>query len=257
MKKFPMDYNNPWVVSSCLSLLNLITTIVVNLKKMSLSLWTSIWPLTLSMMMMVLSAVMWLRDCGRESLCESNNNKSYNSKMAILLFLLTEAFFFLSFFWMFTSTVLTPDFSFWPPMNLSLPSFIGAPSLNTILLVASSATVTLSIHEKHPTHSSSPSWLIITLLFSFLFLTVQYLEYTTLTFNFTSGIGGSIFFMATGFHGTHVILGTLILLGCTYLMFTHFYTSNSITSFELAAWYWHFVDAIWLMLYTIFYCWGH
>lgn len=257
MKKFCLDYNNPWVTRNCLSVLNLITTIVVNLKKIRLSLWTSIWPLVLSTIITILSTVIWLRDCGRESLRENNNNKSYNSKIAILLFLLTEAFFFLRFFWIFTSTVLTPNLSFWPPINLRLPSFIGAPRLNTILLVASSATVTLSIHEKHLIHSFSFTWLIITLFFRSLFLIVQYLEYTTLTFNFTSGVGGSIFFIATGFHGTHVILGTLILSGCAYLIFTHFYTSNSIIRFELAAWYWHFVDAVWLILYTIFYCWGH
>lgn len=257
MKKFCLDYNNPWVARNCLSMLNLITTIVVNLKKIRLSLWTSIWPLMLSTIITILSTVIWLRDCGRESLRENNNNKSYNSKIAILLFLLTEAFFFLRFFWIFTSTVLTPNLSFWPPINLRLPSFIGAPRLNTILLVASSATVTLSIHEKHLTHSFSFTWLVITLFFRSLFLIIQYLEYTTLTFNFTSGVGGSIFFIATGFHGTHVILGTLILSGCAYLIFTHFYTSNSIIRFELAAWYWHFVDAVWLILYTIFYCWGH
>lgn len=257
MKKFCLDYNNPWVARNCLSVLNLITTIVVNLKKIRLSLWTSTWPLALSTIITILSAAIWLRDCGRESLRENNNNKSYNSKIAILLFLLTEAFFFLRFFWIFTSTVLTPNLSFWPPINLRLPSFIGAPRLNTILLVASSATVTLSIHEKHLIRSFSFTWLIVTLLFRFLFLIVQYLEYTTLTFNFTSGVGGSIFFIATGFHGTHVILGTLILSGCAYLIFTHFYTSNSIIRFELAGWYWHFVDAVWLILYTIFYCWGH
>nr|AXO78740.1 cytochrome c oxidase subunit 3 [Trichuris rhinopiptheroxella] len=257
MKKLPMNYDNPWIALNCVSLLNIITTILTNLKKTSLSLKFSVWPMALSMTMMILLMLMWFRDSARESLIESNDSKLHNSKMAVLLFLLTEAFFFLSFFWMFTSTVLAPELSFWPPMNLSLPSFIGAPSLNTILLVASSATVTLSIHEKYSTYPLSLIWLATTLVLSLFFMVIQYMEYTTLTFNFTSGIGGSIFFMATGFHGTHVILGTLILLSCTYLMYMKFYTNNSLMSFELAAWYWHFVDAVWLMLYTIFYCWGH
>nr|AGH27508.1 cytochrome c oxidase subunit 3 [Trichuris sp. GHL-2013] len=257
MKKFLMNYENPWVASNCLSLLNIVTTIVANLKKTSMSVSFSIWPMAFSVSMMATWMVMWVRDSTRESIIENNDSKLHNNKMAMLLFLLTEAFFFLSFFWMFTSTVLVPELSFWPPSNLTLPSFIGAPSLNTILLVASSATVTLSIHEKQLKHSLSFVWLITTLLLSTLFLAIQYLEYSALTFNFTSGVGGSIFFMATGFHGSHVILGTLILLTCTCLMHVNFYTNSSMLSFELAAWYWHFVDAIWLMLYTIFYCWGH
>nr|ALF03917.1 cytochrome c oxidase subunit III [Trichuris suis] len=258
MKKLLLNYDNPWAPLNCFAAFNMAVTMIATLK-LANSTPHSIfsWHLYFSTMILMASMIMWFRDCSRETITHSNDSMTHNSKMAMLLFLLSEAFFFLSFFWMFTSTVLVPELSFWPPSNLSMPSFIGAPSLNTILLVASSATVTLSHYEKDLNNSFSLVWLIVTLILSSLFLTVQYIEYQSLPFNFTSGVGGSIFFMATGFHGSHVMLGSLILIACSALMYKNFYTNNSLLSYELAIWYWHFVDAIWLMLYTIFYCWGH
>nr|YP_006702482.1 cytochrome c oxidase subunit III [Trichuris ovis]AFK81055.1 cytochrome c oxidase subunit 3 [Trichuris ovis] len=258
MKKLLLSYDAPWAPLFCLGALNLILCLVSSMKMITTGNPVVTYLLPLAMPMLMLTSIFWTRDCSREStLGAINDNKSYNTKMGMLLFLLSEAFFFLSFFWMFVSSVLTPELSFWPPSNLKMPSFIGAPSLNTILLVASSATVTLSHYEKDENSRISLGWLILTLMMSFLFLTVQYIEYLSLPFNFTSGVGGSIFFMATGFHGTHVILGSILLTGCAFLLYKNFYTSTSMLSYELAIWYWHFVDAIWLMLYTIFYCWGH
>nr|YP_006702469.1 cytochrome c oxidase subunit III [Trichuris discolor]AFK81042.1 cytochrome c oxidase subunit 3 [Trichuris discolor] len=251
-------YDAPWAPLFCILALNVILCLVSFMKMITMGHPTTPFMLPLALCLLLLTSIFWNRDCTREStLGVINDNKCYNIKMGMLLFLLSEAFFFLSFFWMFISSVLAPELSFWPPSNLKLPSFIGAPSLNTILLVASSATVTLSHYEKDSKSYISLSWLILTLILSFLFLTVQYIEYLSLPFNFTSGVGGSIFFMATGFHGSHVILGSMLLLGCSYLMYKNFFTENSMLSYELAIWYWHFVDAIWLMLYTIFYCWGH
>ena len=258
MKKLLLNFDNPWASLNCFAIFNIILTLIVILQHRNLSLSSpSPWHMLFCFFINILLLMLWFRDSRRETLVDNNDNKLHNRKVAMLLFLIREAFFFLSFFWIFIRTALVPELRFWPPTNLSIPSFIGAPSLNTILLVASRATVTLSHYERYIKNSFSPLWLFITLTLSSLFIMIQYLEYQTLTFNFTSGVGGSIFFLTTGFHGTHVILGSLGLIGCLILMGTKFYTYNSILSYELTIWYWHFVDAIWLILYTIFYCWGH
>nr|QXJ80292.1 cytochrome oxidase subunit 3 [Trichuris arvicolae] len=261
MKKLMFNYDSPWSPMLCLGLLSCIVTITVTMK---MTYWSSdnqdsfwIW-LILNMTIVMMIMMLWFRDCFRESIIGvTNNDKLCNIKLGMIFFLLSEAFFFFSFFWMFMSSVLTPDLSFWPPSNLKMPSFIGAPSLNTILLVTSSATVTLSHFEKDVKNSWSWFWLLCTLMLSLSFMLTQYMEYLSLPFNFTSGVGGSIFYLATGFHGIHVILGSMMLMGCLMMIFNQLYTNQSLLSYELSIWYWHFVDAIWLMLYTIFYCWGH
>lgn len=251
-------YDAPWAPIFCLRALNLILCLVSFIKIITIGHFIAPYIVPLALNLLLLTGIFWNRDCARESaLGTINDNKSYNIKIGILLFLLSEAFFFIRFFWIFIRSVLAPELRFWPPTNLKIPRFIGAPSLNTILLVASRATVTLSHYEKDSRSYATFGWLILTLIISFLFLTVQYIEYLSLPFSFTSGIGGSIFFIATGFHGSHVILGSFLLLSCAYLLFKNFYSKNSILRYELAIWYWHFVDAIWLILYTIFYCWGH
>nr|QXJ80331.1 cytochrome oxidase subunit 3 [Trichuris sp. LO613] len=261
MKKYMLNYSSPWAFLTCFNVLSVILSILLAMKLInfisgvSKSLWINFW---CSMMILMSIAILWFRDCSRESLIGSlSDDKSCNIKVGMILFLLSEAFLFFSFFWMFTSSVLVPDLSFWPPSSLKMPSFIGAPSLNTILLVASSATVTLSHFEKDIEYPLSKLWLMMTLVLSSLFMIIQYMEYTSLPFSFTSGVGGSIFYLATGFHGIHVILGSSLLFGCLILISNNYYTKDSLLSYEMIIWYWHFVDAIWLMLYTVFYCWGH
>nr|YP_009186349.1 cytochrome c oxidase subunit III [Trichuris muris]BAT21247.1 cytochrome c oxidase subunit III [Trichuris muris] len=259
MKKLTFNYDSPWSPILCLGLLSSIVTITVIMKMTYWSPENLSWTyLIFNIIAIAMIMALWFRDCFRESISGIvNDDKFCSIKLGMIFFLLSEGFFFFSFFWMFTSSVLIPDLSFWPPSNLKMPSFIGAPSLNTILLVTSSATVTLSHFEKDEKNSLSWFWLLCTLVLSLLFMLTQYMEYSSLPFNFTSGVGGSIFYLATGFHGIHVILGSLLLSGCLIMILNRLYTNRSLLSYELSIWYWHFVDAIWLMLYTIFYCWGH
>lgn len=261
MKKLMFNYNSPWSPILCLGLLRCVVTITVAIK---ITYWSpdnqsSYWIcLILNITVLIIIIILWFRDCFRESIAGvTNDDKLCNIKLGIIFFLLREAFFFFRFFWMFIRSVLTPDLRFWPPSNLKIPRFIGAPSLNTILLVTRSATVTLSHFERNVKNSWSWFWLLCTLILSLLFMLTQYVEYLRLPFNFTSGVGGSIFYLATGFHGIHVILGSIILIGCLIIILNQLYTNQSLLRYELSIWYWHFVDAIWLILYTIFYCWGH
>nr|YP_010692529.1 cytochrome c oxidase subunit III [Aonchotheca putorii]WBV76985.1 cytochrome c oxidase subunit 3 [Aonchotheca putorii] len=257
MKKF-IEYSSPWAFLISFSLVSLFLSLISSMKIHEMEITKNNLSLLFSLIMFLLIMMMWFRDSFRETITGSiSDDILSNTKFAIVLFLISEAFFFVTFFWMYMYSSLAPELNHWPPVNLWLPSFMGAPSLNTILLVSSSATVTMSYFESSNKNSYSLHWLIFTLILSFMFISIQALEYMSLPFDFTDGVGGAIFFMATGFHGMHVIIGTIALLVCMFVMLKSYFTTYSMISFELSIWYWHFVDAIWLMLFTIFYCWGH
>nr|QCL17201.1 cytochrome c oxidase subunit III [Capillaria sp. cat-2018] len=257
MKKF-INYSSPWASLLSFTLMSAMMSLVMSLKQFESTGKMFLWGVNISIIMVFILMYMWVRDSSRESLMGFNNNDiSSNIKLAVVLFLISEAFFFISFFWMFFYSAMAPEMGYWPPVSLWSPSFIGAPSLNTILLVSSSATVTMCHYDCHSKTSYSLAWLKLTLILSFMFITVQWLEYESLPFSFTSSVGGAVFFISTGFHGMHVIIGTLALGVSLLLMMKNYFTVSSMLGFELAVWYWHFVDAIWLMLYIVFYCWGH
>nr|UAX03900.1 cytochrome c oxidase subunit 3 [Pseudocapillaria tomentosa] len=257
MKKF-IEYSSPWAFLMSFVLVSLFLSLISSMKIHENMKFSYFWGISFSLFMLLIIMFLWFRDSFRESISGYiDNDINSNIKFAVILFLISEAFFFITFFWMFFYSSLAPNLNFWPPINLWMPSFIGAPSLNTILLVSSSATVTMAHFEAFTKKSYSSYWMMFTLLLSFSFIFIQALEYLGLSFNFSTSVGGSIFFMATGFHGLHVIIGTIALLCCFFIMLKGYYSKNSMLSFELSIWYWHFVDAIWLMLFVVFYCWGH
>jgi cytochrome c oxidase subunit III len=132
------------------------------------------------------------------------------------------------------------------------------PTINTILLVSSGFTLTLAHHAlRENLRSKAISWLIVTLLLGFSFVAVQAFEYheaySELNLKLSSGVFGSTFFMLTGFHGCHVLIGAIMLtVVCARLMRGHFKPDQHF-GFEAASWYWHFVDVVWLGLYLVVY----
>nr|YP_010132839.1 cytochrome c oxidase subunit III [Eucoleus annulatus]QWC93304.1 cytochrome c oxidase subunit III [Eucoleus annulatus] len=258
MKKL-INYSSPWAFLLSFSLMSTMLSLCVLLKLSEFLNKFSFISMITAFSLVLMCMFYWMRDSTRESMSGNNNNDiSSNMKLAVVLFLISESFFFVSFFWMFLYSAIAPESGYWPPVSLQAPTFIGAPSLNTILLVTSSlATVTMSHFETNYKGSWSIQWLLLTLLLSALFITVQWMEYTSLPFNFTSSNSGAVFFISTGFHGLHVIIGTLALVVSFMFLLNLYFTNMSMMGFELTIWYWHFVDAIWLMLYVMFYCWGH
>nr|YP_010719163.1 cytochrome c oxidase subunit III [Sirex nitobei]WDR47213.1 cytochrome c oxidase subunit III [Sirex nitobei] len=200
----------------------------------------------------------WWRDTSREHTIGEHSISTYiNLKMGFLLFILSEIFFFLSFFWTYFHSSLNPFpeiGSNWPPMNIiSLnPSFI--PFLNTTILLSSSITVTIAHHMMlNKKFKLSMIWLFITITLGAIFTFFQLFEYFYASFSFSDSVYGSIFFMATGFHGLHVIIGTLFLLIAMIRMYLFHYSPYNMLSFEFSIWYWHFVDTIWLFLFMLMY----
>ncbi|OIQ90220.1 cytochrome c oxidase subunit 3 [mine drainage metagenome] len=164
------------------------------------------------------------------------------------------------------SKILWPNFSAtWP--NVGPAGLIPAvqamspwpiPTINTALLLSSGLTLTIAHHALRVNHRSrAVLWLSLTILLGLIFLFLQAYEYhhayTELGLKLSSGIYGSTFFMLTGFHGFHVLLGATMLSVVLFRLIRGDFTADHHFAFEGAAWYWHFVDVVWLLLYVLVY----
>lgn len=204
----------------------------------------------------------WWRDIIREATYEEQHTFAVQRglRLGMILFIVSEIMFFFAFFWAFFHSSLAPTFNIggvWPPEAIQPIQTSGIPLTNTFFLLSSGATVTWSHHaiivraKKQALIS-----LILTLILAILFTGLQGLEYFEAPFSISDSVYGSCFYMATGFHGFHVFVGTISLfISFIRIVFNHF-TSTHHFGFESAAWYWHFVDVVWLFLFITVYWWG-
>nr|YP_009003554.1 cytochrome c oxidase subunit III [Luetkenotyphlus brasiliensis]AGZ19039.1 cytochrome c oxidase subunit III [Luetkenotyphlus brasiliensis] len=216
----------------------------------------------LGFMVLLLTMLQWWRDIVRESTFQGQHTTVVQKglRYGMILFITSEVFFFLGFFWAFYRASLAPAIELgecWPPTGISPLNPFEVPLLNTAVLLASGVTVTWAHHSimsnarKEATHA-----LTLTIMLGFYFTALQAMEYYEAPFSISDGIYGSTFFVATGFHGLHVIIGSTFLLVCLIRQTTYHFTSKHHFGFEAAAWYWHFVDVVWLFLYVSIYWWG-
>ena len=145
----------------------------------------------------------------------------------------------------------------WPPVSIDAFEAFEIPFLNTMILLTSGTTLTWAHHEvREGNHAQAIFAMWLTLALGVSFTALQAYEYVHAPFTFTGGIYGSTFFMATGFHGFHVIVGTLFLAVCQWRLYQGHFKPDHHFGFEAAAWYWHFVDVVWLFLFSSVYWWG-
>nr|AXS65555.1 cytochrome c oxidase subunit 3 [Curculionoidea sp. 23 KM-2017] len=216
----------------------------------------------LSMMNLMLMMFQWWRDVTRESTFQGHHTLkvSLGMRWGMILFITSEVFFFISFFWGFFHSSLSPTIELgmiWPPKGISSFNPLEIPLLNTLILLTSGFSVTWA-HHSLMENNYTQAWqsLLITIILGIYFSLLQAYEYLEAPFNISDSIYGSSFFMATGFHGLHVIIGsTFLLISLIRLINTHFSQIHHF-GFEAAAWYWHFVDVVWLFLYISIYWWG-
>nr|YP_010248812.1 cytochrome c oxidase subunit III [Phintella cavaleriei]QTT58090.1 cytochrome c oxidase subunit III [Phintella cavaleriei] len=215
-----------------------------------------------SMLLMLMISLLWWRDVIRESTFQGYHSSFVLSglMLGMILFIISEVFFFISFFWAFFHSSLSPTIelgSLWPPCGIFPFNPFQVPLLNTVILLASGVTVTWS-HQLMLNNNwlSAKNALMMTWLLGFYFLMLQGFEYYMASFGISDSVYGSTFFMATGFHGFHVIVGTLFLLFIWIRLVKNQMTSGHHFGFEAAAWYWHFVDVVWLFLFSVVYWWG-
>nr|YP_010119696.1 cytochrome c oxidase subunit 3 [Pseudo-nitzschia cuspidata]QRC12188.1 cytochrome c oxidase subunit 3 [Pseudo-nitzschia cuspidata] len=205
----------------------------------------------------------WWRDIVREATYEEHHTVAVQRglRLGMILFIVSEVMFFFAFFWGFFHSSLAPVFNIggvWPPKAITVIDTYTVPLTNTFILLSSGATVTWAHHaiilgaKRHTVIS-----LIYTILLASLFTYFQGLEYVTAPFNISDGIYGSCFYMATGFHGFHVFVGTIALIISFIRIVLGQQTTTHHFGFESAIWYWHFVDVVWLFLFINIYWWGN
>lgn len=205
----------------------------------------------------------WGRDIIREAVYGDNHTAAVKRglRLGVVLFIISEIMLFFSFFWAFFHSSIAPVFNIggvWPPKAITPINPFTLPLLNTFILLTSGASITWA-HSALRSRSKKFTLLglITTVFLSILFIFVQMYEYITAPFNISDGIYGSCFYMLTGLHGLHVILGTVALIVALIRTVLNHFTNTHHVGFEAALWYWHFVDVVWLFLYLSVYCWGN
>ena len=190
-------------------------------------------------------------------------------RYGMILFIASEVMFFVAWFWAYFNVALFPDAAkevlrtefiggVWPPKNIETFDPWHLPLLNTLILLTSGTTVTWAHHALlEGDRDAVKKGLWLTILLGALFTCVQAYEYSHAAFGFKGNIYGATFFMATGFHGAHVLIGTIFLTVCLARVYAGQFTPKQHLGFEFAAWYWHFVDVVWIFLFACIYVWGH
>lgn len=212
-------------------------------------------------LVLALATFSWWKDVMRESLIGYHTHKlEVRLRIGMLLFILSEVFFFVSFFWAFYDAALAPRAELglaWPPKGILPLGVYSVPLLNTVILLTSGVTVTWAHHSIINNYfNKSVIRLGVTVALGAYFMYIQYLEYREARFAISDGIYGRTFFIATGFHGFHVTVGTIFLFYVLVALLRGQLLSRHHFSFEAAAWYWHFVDVVWLILFVSIYWWG-
>jgi len=180
------------------------------------------------------------------------------------LFIASEVMFFVAFFWAYFNFALFPyhvagnTSGIWPPPGVSTFDPFHTPFLNTLILLLSGTTITWAHHALiENDRRNLVIGLGLTIILGISFTSLQVMEYASAPFHFAGGgIYPSVFFLATGFHGFHVIVGTCFLIVCWFRARAGQFTPQRHFGFEAAAWYWHFVDVVWLFLFVCIYWWG-
>jgi len=204
----------------------------------------------------------WWRDVVRESVREKAHTPvvKLGLRYGMSLFIASEVMFFAAFFWAFFDASLYPKEAIghiWPPANIEPMETFHLPLMMTLILLLSGTTVTWAHHAiVEGERRTAAVALGLTVILGILFSSFQMYEYLHAHFGFKDGIYPSTFYMATGFHGFHVIIGTIFLAVCWFRVRAGHFTPKSHFGFEAAAWYWHFVDVVWLFLFVSIYWWG-
>jgi cytochrome c oxidase subunit III len=219
------------------------------------------WVLPLGFLAVLYTMYIWWRQVVKEATFEKAHTGvvQLGLRYGMALFISSEVMFFFAWFWAFFNAAIYPTEQMggtWPPEGVEVFNPFAVPLINTIILLSSGVTVTWAHHGlRKGDKKTLINGLWLTVILGALFTTLQAYEYMNAPFEFTGGIFGTTFFMATGFHGAHVIIGTIFLAVCLVRAYKDHFTPEHHFGFEAAAWYWHFVDVVWLFLFTFIYWW--
>nr|WRY72440.1 cytochrome c oxidase subunit III [Typhlocyba bilaminata] len=253
---FHLVDKSPWPLTGSIGLMTTLTgtTIWFNMSNMN--------TMMVGTLIIVLTMIQWWRDVIRESSMQGlhTNKVILSMKMGMIMFIMSEILFFMSFFWTFFHSSLAPTMEIgmkWPPLGIITFNPINIPLLNTMILLSSGITITWAhnalLSKKYYKMNQA---MMMTIILGVYFSMLQLYEYIESPFCMSDSIYGSTFFLATGFHGLHVIIGTMFIMVSQWRMKNLHFSKNHHVGFEASAWYWHFVDVVWLFLYLSIYWWG-
>ena len=211
----------------------------------------------------------WWKEVIREGIEDKSHTPivRHGLRLGMILFIASELMFFVAFFWAFFSSSIYPKLplddtwdilaGFWPPEGIHTFDAWDLPFINTLILLLSGTTVGWAHHALlHDNLRDVKRGLWLTVILGFIFTCLQAVEYGHAAFSLTDGIYASTFYLATGFHGIHVIIGTIFLAVNLRRAYSGTLTKEGHLGFEFAAWYWHFVDVVWVFLFIFVYWWG-
>lgn len=221
------------------------------------------------------SFISWLWDVVIEATFEGRHTFAVQKglRMGFILFIVSEIMFFFGFFWAFFHSSVSPAIwigAVWPPLGIQTINPWALPLLNTAILLSSGVTVTwahkaIATKRVAATSTNTNAYnaraevikgLAATIALGLFFTSIQLFEYKHAGFSINDGIYGSVFYLLTGFHGFHVLVGTIFLLICLLRHLAYHFTRDHHLGLEMAIWYWHFVDIVWIFLFIFVYVWG-
>ena len=266
---------SPWPLLGSLSVLVLALGGVNYMKGLFGMEKGTVWLLAVGFAMVGWVMIGWWREVIKEGkIGDHTPVVSIGLRYGMILFIASEVMFFVGWFWSFfefaifhgarvgetwdAANPLFADalskFSDWPPVGVETFDPFHLPLINTLILLLSGTTVTWAHHAlQHDDRSGAKLGLLVTILLGMAFTALQVFEYSHAQFSFDGTLYGSAFFMATGFHGAHVVIGTLFLIVCLLRLLMGGMSAKKHLGFEFAAWYWHFVDVVWLFLFAFVY----
>jgi len=205
---------------------------------------------------------LWFRDVIAESTYQGHHTLAVQKgiNIGVALFIISEVFFFLAIFWAYFHNAISPDVEIgaeWPPLGIQAINPFELPLLNTVILLSSGIVVTFAHHSLiKGNRSDTLNGLLFTIILAMIFTMFQGVEYTVSSFTISDGVYGSCFYFGTGFHGLHVLIGTIFLLVGLIRVLLYHLTDNHHLGLEAGILYWHFVDIVWIFLYVFIYYWG-
>jgi len=216
-----------------------------------------------SFLILVLAVCLWWYDMIQESVIEGayTEKVQLNISIGMILFIVSEVMFFFGFFWAFFHFSLNPSDAIqgnWPPVSIESIFAYGLPLINTVILLSSGITLTwshMALYKKNK--KESVLGLFLTIVLGLIFTKIQFVEFCLAKFTIADSCYGSVFYMLTGLHGLHVLIGTIFLCVAFVRLITNYFNITRFSGFELAIWYWHFVDVVWLFVFSGIYCWGN
>jgi cytochrome c oxidase subunit III len=262
---------SPWPFVASVSAFIMAVGAVMTMKSMSLA-GLKMGPLLLGVGLIGVLYTMfaWWVDVVKEAQHKGDHTRvvQIHHRYGMIMFIASEVMFFVAWFWAYFDVAIYSNEAIqqarveklggtWPPKGIEVFNPWHLPLLNTLILLTSGTTVTWAHHallENDRKGLKQALW--VTIALGALFTVVQVYEYGHAAFSFSGHIYGATFFMATGFHGFHVLIGTIFLAVCLYRAYLNHFTPKQHLGFEFAAWYWHFVDVVWLFLFAAIYVWG-